>query len=261
MNERGMARGGQMTNPMKHRVLVAGIFSIPAAAYLGIQTYVTLTRASPDVNQDFVFRLAMVSLAMAAPFAVTMLLALADRRNGPLSRSAKAGMTMAVISLCLTFVPLRGLVGRVQQARSLSSQGTPAPLFETADLDGKTQRLRDHQGKVVLINAWATWCGPCREEMPALEQLYQKRKDEGFMVFGLSTEELDVQRRFVENVVRVTYPLLTVNGDVPSLYTDIQRWPALFLIDRQGQLQPVAQGGAHFGEVEATVEKLLKTTD
>ena len=247
-----------MINPMKYRVLIAGILSIPAAAYLGIRTYVLLTRASLDVSQDFVFRLSMVCLAMAAPFAVTLLLAIADRRKGPLARSAKVGMTMAVISLCLTFVPLRGIVGRIRQARSLSAQGVTAPLFETVDLDGKVQRLGDHQGKVVLINVWATWCGPCRDEMPALDRLYRNRKDEGFMVFGVSTEDVELQRQFVKNEVPVSYPLLTLNGGVPSLYTDIQRWPALFLVDRQGRLQPVAQGGAHFAEVEATVDSLLK---
>jgi len=247
-----------MLNPLNYRVLIAGILSIPAAAYLGARTYNTLTRASADVNQDFVFRLAMTVLAMALPFVATLVLALTDRRTGSLRRSAKVGMTLAVISLCLTIVPLRGLVRRVQQTRSLSARGVPAPLFETVDLDGKMHRLRDHQGKVVLINAWATWCGPCREEMPALDRLYRQRKDEGFMVFGLSTEDLELQRKFVKDDVPVTYPLLTLNGNVPSQYTDIQRWPALFLIDRQGHLQPVAQGGAHFAEVEATVETLLK---
>jgi hypothetical protein len=77
-------------------------------------------------------------------------------------------------------------------------------------------------------------------------------------VFGLSTEDLELQRKFVKDQVPVTYPLLTTNGNVDSLYTNLQRWPALFLVDRQGNLQPVAQGGAHFAEVEATVERLLK---
>jgi peroxiredoxin len=244
---------------LKYRVLIAGIVSIPAAAYLGVRTYVSLTQTSTNLNQDFVFRLTMTVLVMTLPFVVTLVLALLDRRAGPLGRSAKAGMTLAVISLCLTMVPLRGLMRRTQQARNLAVQGVPAPPFETLDLDGKMQRLQDHQGKVVLVNAWATWCGPCREEMPALDRLYRERKDEGFMVFGLSVEDLELQREFVKEKVSVTYPLLTLNGNVPSLYKDVQAWPALFLIDRQGHLQPVAQGGAHFAEVEATVEKLLKS--
>ena len=106
---------------MKYLVLLAGILSIPAAAYLGMYTYATQTRASVDVSQDFVFRLGMVVLAMAVPFVVTLLLALAHRRKGPLGGIAKAGLTLAAVSLCLTIVPLRGLFGRVQQARNLST--------------------------------------------------------------------------------------------------------------------------------------------
>jgi peroxiredoxin len=94
--------------------------------------------------------------------------------------------------------------------------------------------------------------------MPALDRLYRERKDEGLMVFGVSTEDLDLQRKFVQEKVPVTYPLLTLNGKVPGQYTDIQRWPALFLVDRQGNFQPVAQGGTHFAEVVTTVETLLK---
>jgi peroxiredoxin len=247
-----------MTTLLKHRVLIAGILSIPASAYLGIQTYVRLSRASTDLNGDFLFRLTMVALAMAVPFVITLAAALFDRWKGPLRRSAKFGLTLGVVSLCLAIVPLRGLIGRVQQARNLATQGVAAPPFETVDLDGRVQRLQDHQGKVVLINAWATWCGPCREEMPALERLYRRHREDGLMIFGISTEELELQRKFVREQVAVTYPLLTVNGNVPAMYTDIQRWPALFLIDREGQLQPVTQGGTHFDEVVATVETLLK---
>jgi peroxiredoxin len=242
---------------MKYLVLLAGILSIPAAAYLGMHTYATQTRASVDVTQDFVFRLSMVVLAMAVPFVVTLLLALAQRRKGPLRGVAKAGLTFAAVSLCLTIVPLRGLVGRVQQARNLSTEGVPAPPFETVDIDGKMHRLSDHTGKVVLVNAWATWCAPCREEMPALDRLYQKRKGDGLMVFGLSTEKLELQQKFVKEHFSVSYPLLTVNGNVPSLYKDIQRWPALFLIDRKGVLQTVPQAGREFEKIEAAVDSVL----
>lgn len=245
-------------NLVQYRVLIAGLLSIPAAAYLGMQTYARLTRSSTDLNADFAFRLSMVTLVMVVPAAITFALAAIDRRRHPLKPSAKLGLTLGVMSLCLAIVPLRGLVGRMQQSSNLSAQGVAAPLFETVDLDGNMQKLADHRGKVVLINAWATWCGPCREEMPALERLYQERKDEGLMVFGLSTEDLGLQRKFVKEEVPVTYPLLTTNGNVPGMYTDIQRWPALFLVDRKGRLQPVAQGGAHFAEVVTAVESMLK---
>jgi peroxiredoxin len=250
-----------MGKTSNYRVLFAGILSPPLAALLGLYVYSTLTQASADRNQDFVFRLTAVTLVMVAPFLLTLIVALPDLRRRTLTLAGKAGLGIAVLSLCLTWLPLRGLIGRVQQARNVAIQDVVAPAFDTVDIAGKPHHLDDHLGKVVLINAWATWCPPCKEEMPALDDLYQRRKDEGFIVFGLSMEDVDLQRKFVKEQVSVSYPLLTVEGNVPSLYRDIQRWPALFLIDRKGRLQPAPQAGEPFERVEAAVDALLKTSD
>ncbi len=93
--------------------------------------------------------------------------------------------------------------------------------------------------------------------MPALDRLYQKRKADGFMVFGISSEDVDLQRKFVQEQVSVSYPLLTVDGDVPSLYRDVQRWPTTFLIDRMGRLQPAPSPEQPFEKLEAAVDALL----
>src|SRR5262245_10718549 len=186
-----------MSKSRRYRVLVAGLLSVPLAAVLGVFTYSTLTRASVNVNQDFVFRLTVVTLAMTLPFLGTLVLTMLDLRRGGLTLSAKIGLVIATLSLGLTFLPLRGLVGRVQQERNTSVSGVRAPLFDTVDLNATRQRLEDQRGKVVLVNAWATWCPPCREEMPLLDELYRKRKEEGLIVFGLSTEDVELQKKFV----------------------------------------------------------------
>jgi len=222
--------------------------------------YGELTAASTDRNEDFVYRLTVVILAMTAPAVLTFSLALWSRRSGMWSRSDRVGLSIAMLSLGLAFVPLRGLIGRMQQARNLAVEDVAAPQFETVDITGKTHRLQDHLGRVVLINAWATWCPPCREEMPLLDRLYSDRRDDGLTVFGLSIEELELQQKFVKEQVPVSYPLLTINGNVPSLYKDIQRWPAFILIDRKGKLQPVPQAGESFEKIEAAVDALLKDT-
>ncbi len=136
----------------------------------------------------------------------------------------------------------------------------PAPPFETMDINGKPQRLTEHKGSVVVVNIWATWCVPCREEMPKLDRLYQERKNDGLVVFGLSDEETDTQRKFVEQVP-VTYPLLTMSAGVPSLYRDIARYPAIFLIDRQGRLQPAPSPDQPFDKVRAAVTRLLGSSN
>jgi thiol-disulfide isomerase/thioredoxin len=114
------------------------------------------------------------------------------------------------------------------------------------------------EGEVVLVNIWATWCGPCREEMPKLDRLYRERKDHGFIVFGLSDEDVDLQRKYLEQVL-VSYPLLTVSGEVPNFYRDIARYPAIFLIDRRGRLEPAPGPDQPFEKVGAAVDVLLNS--
>jgi peroxiredoxin len=92
--------------------------------------------------------------------------------------------------------------------------------------------------------------------MPQLDALYRDRKQQGLVVFGLSDEDPALQRKFAQEV-QVTYPLLTLQGQVPNLYRDIARYPAIFLIDRQGRLQPAPGPDESFDKLEAAVDKLL----
>jgi peroxiredoxin len=247
-----------MAHASSHRVLVAGILSPFAAAYFGKVVYSRLTRASADPDQDFVFRLTVTALAMAVPFLVTLALAVADRRRQAMTWSGRAGLALAVLSLGLTWLPIQGAITRSRQTRNLALRGVTAPPFDTVDLSGNPQRLADHAGQVVIVNVWATWCGPCRREMPKLDRLYRDRKDQGLMVFGLSTEDLDVQRKFVEERVRVSYPLLTAAGQVPDMYRNTAQYPATFLIDRAGRLQPAPGTDQPFEKLEAVVNALLQ---
>ena len=247
-----------MAKLSRYRVLIAGILSPPAAAYLGMLVYATLTRASPDRDKDFVFRLSLTSLAMAVPFLATLALASADRRRNGLATSGRIGLALALLSLALTWLPIRGAIARAKQASNLALQNVTAPPFDTVDVFGKRHRLEDHAGKVVLVNVWATWCAPCRKEMPELDRLYRERKEQGFMVFGLSTEDVDVQRKFVGERVSVSYPLLTIEGAVPDIFRTTARYPANFLIDREGRLQPAPSTEQPFEKLEAAVNALLQ---
>jgi thiol-disulfide isomerase/thioredoxin len=242
----------------QYRVLIAGILSPPAALFLYWIVYTTLTQASTDRTKDWVFRLLLSTLAMGVPFVVTLVLAIGERRRRALTLSAKVGLALALLSLTFAWKPVRRGIQRAKQSRNLALRDVTAPPFSTRDIFGESHRLGDHMGKVVIVNVWATWCGPCRKEMPELDRLYRERKDEGFIVFGLSTEDVEVQRKFVEEKVGVSYPLLTVHGEVPELYRDVVRLPAIFLIDRRGRLQPAPGPGAPFNEVEAAVDALLE---
>lgn len=247
-----------MTKLRNYRVLVSGIISPLATLFLYQLVYVTLTRGSADREKDWLFRLSVSTLAMTVPFFVTLALVIKDRRQHAVSLSAKVGLGLAILSLGLAWNPVSDGITRSKQSRNLAMRDVAAPPFDTLDILGNTQCLGDHKGEVVLVNNWATWCGPCRAEMPKLDRLYRERKDQGFIVFGLSDEAVDLQRKFVQEVP-VSYPLLTLSGEVPNIYRDIARYPAIFLIDRRGRLQPAPGPDQPFEKVEAAVDALLNS--
>jgi thiol-disulfide isomerase/thioredoxin len=245
-----------MTKLSRYRVLGFGLISPLAALFLYALVYATLTQQSSNLEKDWLFRLSLSTVAMTVPFLVTLVFALRDMRRQTFSLSGKIGLAIAILSLGLAWKPVSDGLTRSKQVRNLAMRDVAAPPFETVDIFGKTQQLATHKGEVVLVNIWATWCGPCRNEMPKLDRLYQQQKLRGFAVFGLSDESVDVQRKFVAQVP-VTYPLLTLGGGVPAFYRDIARYPAIFLIDRQGRLQPAPGPDQPFEKLEAAVNELL----
>ncbi|HEU5393602.1 MAG TPA: TlpA disulfide reductase family protein, partial [Candidatus Methylomirabilis sp.] len=109
---------------------------------------------------------------------------------------------------------------------------TEAPAFTLSDLAGTPRRLADFKGQVVLINFWATWCLPCREEMPAMERLYREMKNGGFTILAVNFAETPEQVEPFVKELRLTFPiLLDQEGQVSRLYRAFSL-PATYLIDR-----------------------------
>lgn len=255
---RGLNRGqvspmGKLTN---YRVLISGILSPFLAVFLSATVGDVLLRFSTDPEKDWRFRLSVSTIVMTAPFIMTFVLAMKDGRRAALLLSGKIGLAVAVLSLGLIAKPVSDGITRSKQERNSTMRDVPAPLFDTPDVFGNQQRLADYKGRVVLVNIWATWCSPCRAEMPALDRLYRERQDRGFVVLGMSDESIAVQQKF-RNEVMVTYPLLTLTGHVPDFYRDIARYPAIFLIDRQGRLRPAPAPEQPFAAITASVDALL----
>jgi len=242
-----------MTN---RKLLIFGILSPFAALLCYIVVYNILTGLSSNLEKDWVFRLTASALAMTIPFFVMLMLAMRTAKRQPLSLAAKIGVTVAALSLALTLLPLRDGFARAKQTRNRQLHDVAAPDFATTDLRGNPERLSGYKGKVVLINIWATWCEPCRNEMPKLDQLYRDKESQGFVVLGMSDESAATQQKFLTEVP-VTYPLLLVNEQIPKLYREIAQYPALFLIDREGRLQPAPAPRQPFDQTVSAVNALL----
>jgi len=120
--------------------------------------------------------------------------------------------------------------------------GQPAPNFILRSGDGGTVRLSDLRGKVVFVNFWATWCKPCKEELPDIDALYDEKRDDGLEVIAVNVEEdlATAERFFRQNEIDVPMALDT-SGEVYRQYR-LQGLPDSFFVDREGNLAAVHYG-------------------
>jgi peroxiredoxin len=124
-----------------------------------------------------------------------------------------------------------------QQRQATGRAGFPAPDFSLRDLDGRVHRLSDFRGKVVFLNLWATWCPPCRMEMPSMERLHQRLRGKDFVLLAVSEDDAEAAavQAFVQEM-GLTFPiLLDADGKLPPRY-GVTGYPETFLIDRGGRV-------------------------
>lgn len=133
-----------------------------------------------------------------------------------------------------------------------------APDFTLNDLNGKPFSLSQTKGKVVILDFWATWCPPCRMEIPHFESLYNEYKDKGLEVVGVALDKGGASsvKPFVEEN-GVTYPVLIGNQDVAARYGGIRGIPTTFLIDREGRIVEKYVGYTDKEVFESAIKKLL----
>jgi len=158
-------------------------------------------------------------------------------------------------------------VRRVHQApapKVVSASGEKmAPDFTLQSLDGKAVRLSDFHGKAVLLNFWATWCEPCKVEMPWFVELQKQYGPQGLQIVGVSMDTDDVPEGVAKfaKTMGVDYPILVgkepATDAVASLYGGVQFLPVSFYIDRQGKIVDKVFGLKGRGEIEDLIKKTL----
>ncbi len=166
-------------------------------------------------------------------------------RHAPASRTA-----------CRRLLPLL-LATAVGAASAAVQLSTIAPDFTLRSVGGANLRLAEQRGQVVLVNFWATWCGPCRQEMPHLSRLYDRYRSAGFVLLGVNVD--DDPRAAVELATKlgVQFPVLLDTDKRVSRSYDMSAMPATLLIDRDGRVRHIHRG--YRDGVERTYEEQLRS--
>jgi cytochrome c biogenesis protein CcmG/thiol:disulfide interchange protein DsbE len=134
----------------------------------------------------------------------------------------------------------------------------PAPAFTLQDTNGKTVNLSDYKGKVVILDFWATWCPPCRAEIPNFVELQKEYGKQGLAVIGVSLDEGGVPGvAAFAKAQGINYPIVMGNQDVAAAYGGIEAIPTTFVIDAKGNIVAQHQGYTEKSEFEAEIKKLL----
>lgn len=148
----------------------------------------------------------------------------------------------------------------VPAAEFCDAQARPAPLDHTMkDMNGQDVSLASYRGKVVFLNFWATWCGPCKLEIPHFVELQEQYGDEGVAFLGLSVDDTVEQLRPFAEQYKINYPVLMgiENEAVQEAFGPIWGIPITFIIDRQGNICRKHQGIATKDQFERVIQALL----
>jgi peroxiredoxin len=154
--------------------------------------------------------------------------------------------------LCLAVVLIAATIARGQTLQT-------APPLKLRDLRGRAVRLSDYRGQVVLLNFWATWCPPCRAEMPDLVQMQREYKSRGLQVIGVTYPPESVRgvRRFTARL-KVNYPIALGTKKTKNLFDESETLPLTIVIDREGNIRDRIEGILLPEEFEQKIKPLLK---
>ncbi len=162
----------------------------------------------------------------------------------------KFSYTFLLLVAALLLSPLAG-------AEEISG---PAPDFTLKSRSGENLKLSEFRGEVVMINFWASWCGPCRQEMPLLDQLYARYSPMGFTILGVNVEEDSAQAEKLLEEIPVSFPILFDSQNRVTEQYDVVAMPSTVMVDRDGNMRYLHLGYMPGYEVdyEAQIKELIK---
>jgi thiol-disulfide isomerase/thioredoxin len=179
----------------------------------------------------------------------------------PVSRAKVLGMAVAaiVVMLGLYFLNRHWIAPvALRQAQAKGNGNHPlAPEFTLTDIFGNKLSLSDYKGKVVMLDFWATWCGPCRIEIPGFVELQDRYRDQGFTIIGISMDDSAEPVMEFYKQFKMNYPVAVGNDSLGALYGGIFGMPTTFLIGRDGRIYSKHVGASNVDVFEEEVKVLI----
>jgi cytochrome c biogenesis protein CcmG, thiol:disulfide interchange protein DsbE len=175
--------------------------------------------------------------------------------DDPASQPERKGFSAGSIVLMVGIVVAAAVIGlALVRQKQAQPQSGAAPDFTVTTYDGETMALQDLRGKIVVVNFWASWCIPCKEEAPFLQSVSERYRDQDVVILGIAYSDIDAQSlEFIERYA-ITYPNAPDNGTRVSDAYHITGVPETFVIDRQGNI-------AYFFYAQVPEETLIAVLD
>ena len=175
----------------------------------------------------------------------------------------RSPLTLVVVAFAVALMLYVGFHAARRNGPSFAPRlalASPAPDFTLQSLDGKTMRLSDFRGKAVLLNFWATWCGPCKIEMPWFVELQNQYAAQGFQIVGVAMDDASKEdiSKFAKDM-GVNYPILIGKESVGDEYGGVPALPESFLIGRDGKIVDKILGLRGKAEIEDAIKKAINT--
>ena len=172
-------------------------------------------------------------------------------------RKLFVGLVLSVALVVGLYFLNRHWVTPVDRNVSSGSEYPMAPLFTLPDLMGEDLSLADYKGRVVLLNFWATWCGPCREEIPDFVKLVENYGNRGFIILGISMDDGPEPVHDFYEEFKMNYPVVMGSAQVSQLYGGVFGIPTSFLIGRDGRIYSRHVGLVPLSVIEGEINELL----
>ena len=143
----------------------------------------------------------------------------------------------------------------IQTVESVRQEAASAPDLSLTDLNGDRIHTSSYKGKIVLVNFWAAWCVPCRQEIPEFVKLQEKYPDK-VQIIGISLDDSESELRRFYKTQRINYPIVLGNLEIADAYGGILGLPTTYIIDQQGRIRGHQVGSTNFGKLERQIASL-----